>query len=174
MYGSAIWRSEAGPEVEITFIEDGNLPYLFEDREGVEVTEFIREGRTPSDIPRTRSYSGLPKPIDVPNPHHAPEMSHHFKRPSSGPTLESRHRPASDTYELPATLEEIEACAHQVKSQAELDILLEGTDPATRSAMLEMLAPHLEFVPREFIAGDCPVCGMRRGSAIAHECLVAN
>lgn len=65
MYGTAIWRSEDGTEIEITFMGDG-LPYLYEDAKRLEVTEFIRPGRLPLDIPRTRSYSGLPKPTAIP------------------------------------------------------------------------------------------------------------
>jgi hypothetical protein len=56
--------------------------------------------------------------------------------------------------------------------QAQLDKLLEGSTPEMRKAMMDRLTPHLPFVPREEVTQDCPHCGLRRGSIIAHECLV--
>lgn len=56
--------------------------------------------------------------------------------------------------------------------QADLDVLLADAPPATRAAMLDRLRPHLSFVPAEEVTADCPQCGLRRGSVIAHECAV--
>lgn len=57
-----------------------------------------------------------------------------------------------------------------IKDQAMLDKLLEGSDPAMRAAMLERIEPFLTFTPKELVTPDCPHCGLRKGSAIDHEC----
>ncbi len=62
--------------------------------------------------------------------------------------------------------------AMQLNPQS-LETLLHGTDPMLREALLVRLRPYLQFDTEEAIA-DCARCGMRRGSVIAHECLITD
>lgn len=81
-------------------------------------------------------------------------------------------RPLSIRPEERRTDRQVDYMASLIKDQAELDVLLAEAPPATRIAMLDRLRPHLSFVPQEEVTPDCPGCGLRRGSVIAHECAV--
>ena len=84
-------------------------------------------------------------------------MAHRFKRPA--------HISAKDRREERL----VKVMATQVANQEMLDKLLDGTSPLMRKALLERLLPYLPFAP-EVPTPDCPHCGFRRGSVIAHEC----
>lgn len=62
--------------------------------------------------------------------------------------------------------------AAKIGNQAMLDQLLAGVAPEREKRLLELLTPHLSFTPG-FGIDDCPICGLRRGSMIAHECSTA-
>ncbi len=81
-------------------------------------------------------------------------------------------RPVSIHPEERRTDKQIDFMASLIKDQAELDKLLADAPPVTREKMLERLRPHLSFVPDAEVTRDCPHCGLRRGSVIAHECAV--
>ncbi len=81
-------------------------------------------------------------------------------------------RPVSIDPEERRDERQIKVMAMQIRDQAMLDKLLDGTAPVMREAMLKRLLPYLPFFPKEEVTADCPECGMRRGSVIAHECLV--
>ena len=66
---------------------------------------------------------------------------------------------------------QIACMAGLIKNQAMLDKLLDGAGPVMREAMLERVKPHLRFAPKEEVTADCPLCGLRRGTAISHQCL---
>lgn len=66
---------------------------------------------------------------------------------------------------------QIQFMAGCIRDQAELDVLLTESKPDLRAAMLERLRPYLRFEP-ETVTADCPRCGLRRGTVIAHECTV--
>jgi hypothetical protein len=67
---------------------------------------------------------------------------------------------------------EIRRQAALVRDQDDLDQLLDGADPAMRTALIAYLKPYLSFTPVDVAEPieDCPTCGLRRGSAIAHAC----
>ena len=85
-----------------------------------------------------------------------------FKRPVSIHPQERRDERA------------VKIMASAILNQAMLDKLLEGANPELYAAMMEQLLPHLSFVPADQVTADCPSCGLKRGSVIAHECLGAN
>ncbi len=62
--------------------------------------------------------------------------------------------------------------AMAIPDEQALEDLLRGASPDMRSAMLREIEPYLSF-KREVVEviPDCPVCGLRRGSAVSHECL---
>ena len=63
--------------------------------------------------------------------------------------------------------------AERIGNQAMLDLVLENapTD-AHRALILQYVRRHLSFEPeQDFPITDCPRCGLRRGSMIAHECI---
>jgi hypothetical protein len=64
---------------------------------------------------------------------------------------------------------QIKVLAMQLRNQDMLDTLLAGTTQFERDAMMERLRPYLRFELVE-ATPDCPHCGLRRGSAIAHSC----
>ncbi len=65
--------------------------------------------------------------------------------------------------------------AMAIPDEEGLEVLLQGASPHLRAAMLREIEPYLSFkrVTVE-VTPDCPLCGLRRGSAISHECLGAN
>jgi len=68
----------------------------------------------------------------------------------------------------------IRVMARQLFNQTMLDKLLAGARPDLREAMIARLRPYLPFTPDIEITVDCPQCGMRRGSILAHACLGVN
>lgn len=99
------------------------------------------------------------EPADAASSYGSGFMSHNFKRPISIHPQERRDG------------RQIDFMASLIKGQKELDVLLADAPPATRAAMLDRLRPHLSFVPAQDVTPDCPQCGLRRGSVIAHDCL---
>ncbi len=65
--------------------------------------------------------------------------------------------------------------AMAIPDEEGLEALLRGASPDLRLAILREIEPYLSFkrVTVE-VTPDCPLCGLRRGSAIPHECLGAN
>jgi hypothetical protein len=89
-------------------------------------------------------------------------MSHNFKPPAS---IDPQDRRDDRMVKVMAT---------QILDQAMLDKLLAGSTGEMREAMLERLIPYLGFTPNPLVSSDCPACGMRRGSVIAHACVGAS
>ena len=67
---------------------------------------------------------------------------------------------------------QIKLMAMHIPDQAALELLLMGSSPDMRAAMLEKVRPYLPFTPEEEVNLDCPACGMKRGSILAHECVL--
>lgn len=90
-----------------------------------------------------------------------PPLSHHFRRPAAADPRDRRDE------------RQIKLMAMAVQNQEMLDALLEGAPPAIRQAMLERLLPYLPFVPQEYDkpVADCPLCGLRRGALVDHDCV---
>ena len=87
-------------------------------------------------------------------------MSHNFKAPIPIDPQERRDERM------------VKVMATAILDQQMLDKLLEGSHGEMRSAMIERLRPFLSFAPDLPVIEDCPVCGMRRGSVISHECKI--
>ncbi len=62
--------------------------------------------------------------------------------------------------------------AMAIPDEQALEDLLRGASPDMRAAMLREIEPYLSFQRTVVeVTPDCPVCGLRRGSAVSHECL---
>ncbi len=71
--------------------------------------------------------------------------------------------------------QQVRLMATCIPDEAALEDLLRGADPLSREGMLEMIRPYLQFeLSAETTTPDCPLCGLRKGSVIPHECLGAN
>ncbi len=69
---------------------------------------------------------------------------------------------------------DVKLLAMAIPDEEALEVLLKGASPDRRAAMLEQIEPYLSFQrQRVEVTPDCPVCGLKRGSAIPHECLGA-
>ncbi len=86
-----------------------------------------------------------------------------FKRPAA---IDPRERRADKQVRFGTSI-----MARCIQNQDDLDVLLADAKPDMRAAMLERLRPYLSF-ELETVTADCPRCGMKRGTILAHECLV--
>ena len=88
--------------------------------------------------------------------------------------IKAIRKPASLSPKRRAEEKQIGFMASMIEDQAMLDKFLEGSTGEMREALLARVTPHLTFTPALEIAPDCPNCGLRKGSAINHECLLVN
>lgn len=86
-------------------------------------------------------------------------MSHRFKQvPHAKPSEAFNER-------------QIRLMAEQLRDQADVEKLLEGASDEMRAAMLERIAPFIDFEIFDTTpTPDCPNCGMKRGTIIPHHC----
>lgn len=105
-------------------------------------------------------------------------MSHHYKRPPDIRHLNLRDVQLSvDPQKMRLALaepdeqeRELSLMALTLPDEDALEAMLAGAEPMMRKAMIDRLRPFLRFEVTE-VTPDCPVCGLKRGSAIPHECL---
>lgn len=69
---------------------------------------------------------------------------------------------------------EVKLLALCLHNEAELEAVLQGASPQMRAGMLDLIGPYLTFRTELVVTPDCPVCGLKRGSVISHECLASN
>jgi hypothetical protein len=64
--------------------------------------------------------------------------------------------------------------AEKIGNQAMLDkVLEEAPSDAARAIIMRYIQKHLAFEPeQDYPIADCPRCGLKRGTMIAHECII--